>query len=304
MIKQNVFIGIARCHKTDKVYGVRLEDKTSNRWTATWAFSIKEETAQREGYTQNQFPTDLNYEADYPCCPYCHEKEDLASNSRIEVAQKSSQKSKLRIMVGAKSNWDDLGAVLSSMGINWRVMGDLKDCDILFLNCSGQRPGDSALKDFVSNGGCVFASCTQDGLLESVFAESIQFDSIGYKTGIDNALIIDEDLYQIVGASIPITFHTAGWGNPSRGNFDTIMSSQGNLFDKGTKLCVRATYGKGEIFFTMFYNSDNLNKKEQALLKLLVLKGIGNSQNANLAQIGSSLNINMDYIKAKFRSDI
>ena len=65
MIKQNVFIGIARCPKTDKVYGVRLEEKTSNRWTATWAFSIKEETAQREGYTQNQFPTDLNYEADY-----------------------------------------------------------------------------------------------------------------------------------------------------------------------------------------------------------------------------------------------
>lgn len=61
----------------------------------------------------------------------------------------------------------------------------------------------------------VFFPHAQGGLLESVFGESIQFDSIGYKSRIDNALIIDEDLYQIVGASIPITFHTAGWKSES-----------------------------------------------------------------------------------------
>ena len=299
MNKQNtklkVAVGIAQCPKTKKIYGVRVEEKPDKKWYATWAFSIKPEVAKREGYSTNQFPPDIKYEKEYPGCPYCKKHEDLA-----EIT-KPIEKREPCIMVGTNSCYDDLGKVLSSMNIKWKNMGNLKDCDILFLNCSGSAPSQSELKTFVENGGCVFASCTQSSLLETTFPNSIGFTRIGYKTGIETVTIEDADLKSIVGNKLNIHFHTAGSGNPSRGNFKTIMSGCGKLFDNGTNICVRATYGKGAIFFTMFHNSDNINEQEQALLQLLVLKELGSSRNKNLSEAGKEFGVDLDAIKSKFK---
>lgn len=295
MSKSNAAVGIARCPTTGKIYGVRVEERGS-KWAATWAFPIKQETAKREGYVENQFPPGLVYDAAYPGCPYCEKREDLAANSKPVASKKE-----ISIMVGSKSSYDNLGKVLSSMNIKWKALGSLKNCDILFLNCLGSAPDAEELEKFVRNGGCVFASCTQSSILEEAFPDAIGFQSIGFETGTETVTIEDPELAAIVGKKIDIHFHAAGSGNPCRGNFVPIMRGTGKVFDRGTNICVRATHGKGAIFFTMFHNSDNINEYEQALLQLLVLRQLGVSRNRNLTEIGGDLGVNIDEIKAKFK---
>lgn len=295
MDRPKAAVGITKCPTTGKIYGVRVEEQGST-WAATWAFPIKQEVAKREGYTMNQFPSDLIYDSAYPGCPYCEKHEDLALISKPVACGKE-----IGIMVGSKSNYDDLGKVLTSMKIKWKPLRNLKNCDILFLNCLGSAPDAGDLEKFVRFGGCVFASCTQSGILETAFPESIQFKPIGFETGTETVTIEDPELATIVGNTIDIHFHTAGSGNPCGGNFVTIMRGTGKVFAKGTNICVRASHGKGVIFFTMFHNSDNINEYEQALLQLLVLKQLGISRNRNLAEIGSDLGVNLDEIKSKFK---
>lgn len=290
-------VGVAKCPATGNIYGVRIEEHENNNWIATWAFPIKPDMAQREGYVENEFPANITYDSNYPGCPYCGKHEDLA------MITKGKAKKEIVIMVGGNSNYDDLGSVLSSMGIKWKPIGDLKDCDVLFLNCLGSAPDAPSLKKFVEDGGCVFASCTQISLLNQAFPQSIGFTEIGYETGTETVSVEDPDLCSFVGEQIDINFHVAGKGNPNSGNFKTILKGQGKLFAAGTNICVRATAGKGSLFFTMFHNSDNQNEQEKALLQLLVLKEVGNSRNLSLAETGVNFGIDMDRIKAQFKSN-
>jgi hypothetical protein len=208
-----------------------------------------------------------------------------------------------RIMVGTKSSYDDLGKVLESINISYGPVGNLNDCDVLFLNCMGSAPDKAELRRFVEEGGCVFASCTQCILLQETFPESIKFVGIGFKYGTEIVAIEDPELRSIVGDSMEINFHEAGSGNPVSGNFKTIMRGCGNVLEYGTNICVRATYGKGSIFFTMFHNSDNINEKEKALLQLLVLKEIASSQNINIEEAGEEFGVDIENIKSIFRSN-
>jgi len=295
--KLNVVVGIAKCPDTKKVYGVRIEERFG-KLVATWAFPIRPETARKEGYKEDAFPAGITYDSNYPVCPYCGKKEDL-----VKISAALTPKKATRIMVGTNSSYDDLGKVLSSMKIAWSPLGDLKNCDILFLNCCGSAPSEAELRKFVGDGGCVFGSCTQKRILESAFPESIQFTDIGYKTGTETVTIEEIELKGIVGKKMDIHFHTAGAGNPYRGNFKPILKGTGKLFDKGTNICVRATHRKGAIFFTMFHNSDNINEQEQALLQLLVLKEVGGSQNRSLADTSAELGIDLNEFKRKFRAN-
>jgi len=80
MSKLIVAVGIAKCPNTKKIYGVRVEERNPKHWFATWAFPIKPETAKREGYEENDFPSDLMYDPTFPGCPYCHKREELAGS--------------------------------------------------------------------------------------------------------------------------------------------------------------------------------------------------------------------------------
>ena len=79
--KKNAAVGIAKCPATGNLYGVRVEEKADKKWWATWAFPITPETAKREGYTEQPFPSDLQFEKEYPGCPYCRKFEDLRIGS-------------------------------------------------------------------------------------------------------------------------------------------------------------------------------------------------------------------------------
>lgn len=51
---------------TKKLSGVRVQKMEDGDWQRTWAFSLKEKTASREGYSQTQIHGSLRKTDDYP----------------------------------------------------------------------------------------------------------------------------------------------------------------------------------------------------------------------------------------------
>lgn len=66
-------VALCKCNESKKIYGVRFQECDS-KWEYTWAFSIKEENAKREGYDATQIVGEIEPTEDYPGCPFCGAK--------------------------------------------------------------------------------------------------------------------------------------------------------------------------------------------------------------------------------------
>lgn len=53
-MKKEASVILAKCAQ-DKLYGIRIE-KRDNDWVRTWAFKLKEETAEKEGFVKTILP--------------------------------------------------------------------------------------------------------------------------------------------------------------------------------------------------------------------------------------------------------
>ena len=54
-------------------FGLRTERTGRNQWRVTWAFPIKESAACHEGYDRVSVKGDIEFDTEYPGCPYCGE---------------------------------------------------------------------------------------------------------------------------------------------------------------------------------------------------------------------------------------
>ncbi len=291
MAEPKATVGVAKCPKTGKLYGVRI-NIDGKRWTANWAFAIDPEAVKREGYEANVFPPDLAYDREYPGCPYCKVKEDLAKLTAPPVRRK------LNIAV-TSSGCDDIGSILSSMEIPYKSFSSVKfNCDILFINClTSDSPSPTALRSFVEKGGILYASCYADDLMKKAFPGIFVTDHSG-KVHDEEVTVEDEELCGVVGPRIGIRFNTI-WAKlySAKGSTCLLRSTQ----DRRLPVMVRLNYGKGTIFFTCFHNHAQASQKEQALLQLLILKQLGQGQ--TLSETGAEYGIDIEAIKAKFRSN-
>lgn len=292
--KIKALVGVAKCPNTNKLYGVRV-DTTNKQWIATWAFPIIPEVAKREGYTENQFPPDIAYAKGYPGCPYCRKMENLAVISKPKAPPK-----KIRISV-TSSGCDNIGSILSSMKINYSNYSSSEfQCDILFVNCltsDNLQPDD--LRDYVNNGGCLYASCYADTLIKEAFPGIFITNHSGIPHT-EKVTVEDPELKSIIGNSITVKFDTAWAKLFSAKNSTCILRSTraGNY-----PIMVSLKYGKGTIFFTCFHNHVQASEKEKALLQLLVLKQLGSNSNQSIDETGEALGIDVEQIKAKFKSN-
>jgi hypothetical protein len=66
-----VVVVLSRCTKRQEGFGIRFEQKIPGRWVADWAFAIKENLAQKEGYDRNEIAGAFEFDPKYPACPYC-----------------------------------------------------------------------------------------------------------------------------------------------------------------------------------------------------------------------------------------
>lgn len=62
---------VAKCPKTKRSYGIRVEQMEDLDWWRTWSFEIDDTRAAREGYDTNTIEGNLNALDSYPGCPYC-----------------------------------------------------------------------------------------------------------------------------------------------------------------------------------------------------------------------------------------
>lgn len=298
-------IGIAKCPTTNKIYGVRLEETAGKKWFATWAFPIKPAVAKREGYAEQQFPSDLIYDKEYPGCPYCKKHEDLAEIMRT-TAQKEKKTEMPKICV-TSPGFDNIGMILSSMKIKYEPFNSKQfDCEVLFLNCGTSDYVDTKkLESFVNKGGCLYASDLVEGIIEQAFPKLFNFAGrIGdvMNMPID---VVDGELREIAGDKLNIAFDLPTWVVINSAKGDVLLrSSSTNASKYASKpVMVKVKYGKGIIFYTSFHNYVQASEKEKALLQLLLLKQFGSSSNSNIKDASSNLNVDLDEIKSKFKFD-
>jgi hypothetical protein len=99
------------------------------------------------------------------------------------------------------SGWDNIGEVLSSMGVTFEPFRGGYDCDLLFVNCGTIDLLDPAsLQRFVHAGGCLYASDLTSGLIADAFPGMFRFSGSGL-AGMVVANIVDHELRQVVGDS-------------------------------------------------------------------------------------------------------
>jgi len=61
----------ARCSKTKGSFGIRLEEISTDTWSAVWAFKLSETSVKREGYDNVNVKGTFNLSHEYPGCPFC-----------------------------------------------------------------------------------------------------------------------------------------------------------------------------------------------------------------------------------------
>ncbi|NVO03001.1 MAG: hypothetical protein HXX09_09915 [Bacteroidetes bacterium] len=194
--------------------------------------------------------------------------------------------------------FDDMGKVLEKLMLPYSKFEGNFDCNILFLNCGTCDNVDSEkLKQFVLNGGILYASDQTATLVNSAFPEYFNFDFKAGRKQTVKAEIVDKQLYDFTGRFIDINFDLMAW--------EVLKSiSKGSVILKSTEtgfpLMVEIPHGKGKIFYTCFHNHAQANEKESALLKLLALKLIASSKSLNIKDVCGQMNINPDDYRSLF----
>ena len=197
--------------------------------------------------------------------------------------------------------YDDIGQVLRTMNVEHEQFSGSYDCSLLLVNCgttSDLKPGK--LADFVTGGGCLYVSDLAGSLLEQAFPELFVFDGRGGGVGTIKALVVDRELRGISGRIIDITFDMGAWKvlRHCHGHAIIRSASPGQYADLPIMVSVR--HGAGIIFYTCFHYRAQQSAQEKRMLQLLVLKQLSIAEGSSVAQVGSSLGIELDEFRRDF----
>jgi hypothetical protein len=193
--------------------------------------------------------------------------------------------------------WDNIGEVLKSMGVAFEPFTGEYDCDLLFVNCGTKdRLDQASLQRFVYAGGCLYASDLTSSLIAAAFPEMFQFGGSG-QSGMVAAIVVDDELRQVVGKSTRIHFDMGSWSVLQGCQGETLVEAAKGTAYAGRPLMVEVEFGEGAVFYTSFHNRAQLSKQEKVLLQLLVLKQISTSSNTTVAQTSRSLGISLTGLK-------
>ncbi len=229
----------------------------------------------------------------------------------------------LRLAVTPKE-YDDMGKLLDTLGEGYRwdpiEFDDLLDpaflaqYDVVFLTCGsaprhwvgqfmgrGRRGTDlhvlrplikeqliRGLRDYVAQGGTLYASDWRLKMLALAFPEYVDFRAAapGAVQTIE-AEVLDPPLQRRVGETIDLRFDKASWYPAAfegdevipylRGEYKTTAGDMRTM-----PLLVRVPHGSGSIIFTSFHNEKQHNQTEEELLRYLVFASVMARENASV----------------------
>jgi len=193
--------------------------------------------------------------------------------------------------------YDDIGAVLTSMGVVFEPFNGSYDSDLLFVNCgTSDRLDPRRLRRFVEAGGCLYASDLTSRLIDGAFPGLFRFGGSG-DAGQVAANVIDEELRAVVGRSATVHFDMGSWSILKSCRGQILVEAALLSAHPGRPLMVEVEYGQGAIFYTSFHNRAQVSEQERVLLQLLVLKQISTSSKTTVAQASRSLGVSLSAMK-------
>ncbi len=197
---------------------------------------------------------------------------------------------------------DNIGEILTSMGVEFEPFQGSFDCSLLFVNCNTpDRIDPQALADFVDSGGCVYASCYADAVISDAFPGVFKFGGHVGRPGRMVANVIDSELRSVLGAEIEVVFDTT-WATLRSGKKAEILLTAAKGCQQAGPIMAYADHGAGSIFFTCFHNKAQTSDREKRLLQLLVVKQFSTRSQQSFEQTGKNLGLAFDQIRNDLRA--
>ncbi|QIK67372.1 hypothetical protein G7072_14375 [Nocardioides sp. HDW12B] len=197
---------------------------------------------------------------------------------------------------------DNIGEILTSMGVEFEPFDGSFECSLLFVNCGTPDQVDPrGLAEFVRSGGCLYASDHADTLIAQAFPGVFDFGGRSGSRGQVSAEVIDPELKDVLGGRIDVEFDMGAWAVLRRGKAESLLTAAKGSQQAGNPIMAYAKYGEGSIFYTCFHNKAQTSDRETRLLQLLVVKQFSATSNRSFEQAGKSLGLALDEIRSDLR---
>lgn len=177
--------------------------------------------------------------------------------------------------------------------INPALLGRFK---VVFLTCVGGTAGEppedlpKVLREYVSNGGTLYASDLRYDTLAAAFPDLVDRPSVAQGIPQDmQGEITSPELREWLGHDITLHFKSAGWRPAAFRGDDVSVLLKGQLKTTAgvvidAPLAVRFPIGKGTVIFTSFHSEGRVSGDEANLMRFLVLKTVTSAPEARVTE--------------------
>ena len=201
---------------------------------------------------------------------------------------------------------DRIGTTLDGLGAGYRYepiddeelidKAALTRFKAIFLTCAGGDAGEpqeglpKALRDYVSDGGTLYASDLRYDTLAAAFPDLVDRPSVAQGVAQDlRGEITSPELREWLGHDITLHFKSGGWRPAAFRGDDVSVLLKGELKTTAgvaidAPLAVRFPIGKGTVIFTSFHSEGRVSGDEAKLMKFLVLKAVTSASEARLTE--------------------
>jgi len=172
----------------------------------------------------------------------------------------------------------DIDAVEYSIFMSQEAMEDYR---MIFVNCGSgamyalfQEPDAiQNIRQWVSNGGILYASDLEHEFVMEVFPEYIMSEGSG-SSGNTTASVVSTPLADFINKEeVDIVYNLGGWSMPTQISSDVEVliygPYPGGSSDEGN-LAISFQHGQGELVFTSFHNSASATADQHAVLTYYV----------------------------------